>query len=506
MSDPAAPTGGPQEIAGWLQGVGLGQYAAMFAEHEITLDVLHTLGDADLQELGITTMGHRETILHAIAGESTTGSPAPEEASVEEELPEENAELAPFDPRQPAKLFIPPASGANPPAPPSFPLPPPTALADTSEQTLHSPPTQTPASRPAPSRGPRLGFWAKLAASKFLFISIIAHLLFGMGATYYVVQRIQAKRKITFQSGPPSTNPSNRALEHKVSMAQKKKTGGAPPQAKRIVSTGIAKVSLPDLPTIPTASTVVPGMMAGLGGAGFGTGMGFGSGAGSGMGGGGGGGLSNINFFGMRSQARSILFVLDSSQSNVSGGGKSPATYRELEKEVFEALKKLNPATRFGIILYAPKLWVFEEHLVPGTPENVKRAEQFIKDYSVATAREGGGKVDFAGHAGTRMDLAVDRAFDFNPGMVIWVSDGMPTKPPNFKGDQKALLAMLLKRIAGLQKPSTNPAQKTATVINTFAYKLGDTGKGKESAEFEGAREFMRDLAKRNSGEFKEVK
>ena len=72
-----------------------------------------------------------------------------------------------------------------------------------------------------------------------------------------IVQRMQAKRKVTFQGGPPSVNPSKRALEHKVSMAQKKKTGGAPPQAKRIVSAGIAKVSLPDLPTIPTASTAL---------------------------------------------------------------------------------------------------------------------------------------------------------------------------------------------------------------------------------------------------------
>ncbi len=360
------------------------------------------------------------------------------------------------------------------------------------------------------STQPRRGLWAKILASKFLFVSVVVHLLFGVGATYFIVQRIQAKRKVTFQGGPPSVNPSKRALKHKVSMAQKKKTGGAPPQAKRIVSAGIAKVALPDLPTISSANNVVPGMMAGMGGAGTGTGMGFGAGMGSGMGGGGGGGLSNINFFGMRSQAKNILFVLDSSQSNVAGGGKSPATYRELEKEVFKALKLLNPASRFGIILYAPKLWTFQEKLVPGTPENVKSAEQFIKDYSVATALEGGGKVNFAGHAGTRMDLAVDRAFELKPDMIIWVSDGMPTKPPGFKGDQNALLEMLLKRIAGLQKPSTDASQiaakSPATRINTFAYKLGDTGKGKAAEELDNAREFMRDLAKRNGGEFKEVK
>ena len=81
-------------------------------------------------------------------------------------------------------------------------------------------------------------------------------------------------------------------------MAQKKKSGGAPPQAKRIVSTGLAKVSLPEMPSLPTAVTVAPSMMSGLGGAGFGQGMGFGSGMGSGTGGGNGGG--GMTMFGFR--------------------------------------------------------------------------------------------------------------------------------------------------------------------------------------------------------------
>jgi hypothetical protein len=257
-------------LSAWLDALGLGQYAAIFAENEVTHDVLVTLEDADLRELGITAPGHREQILQAIADEAAGLGSAPEEAPADETPPEENPEPAPFNPHQSAKLFVPP----------------PTAVARTSAQTQHSPPTHAPASTPAPARGPRLSFWAKVAASKFLFISIVVHLLFGMGATYYVVQRIQAKRKVTFQGGPPIADPSSRALEHKVSVQKKQKSGGAPAQAKRIVSAGIAKVSLPELPSIPSATTVVPGMMAGLGGAGFGTGTGIGSGSGGGMGGG----------------------------------------------------------------------------------------------------------------------------------------------------------------------------------------------------------------------------
>ncbi len=296
------------DLSSWLEALGLGQYAGIFAENEITHDVLATLDDGDLRELGITAMGHRKKILKAIADAAAAVKPAPEPAPVAEKPPTKKPEPAPFDPNKAAKLFVPPSStaapsisvrpgtaptsAAKPPAPTGRPLPPPTSIARTSAQTLHSPPTKAPAPAPvlpSPSRGPRLSFWAKVAASKFLFISIVAHLGFGVGATYFIVQQIQAKRKVTFQGGPPMVDPSTHALEHKVSLQKKQKSGGAPAQAKRIVTAGIAKVSLPDLPSIPSATTVVPGMIAGLGGAGFGTGTGIGSGSGGGMGGGMGG-------------------------------------------------------------------------------------------------------------------------------------------------------------------------------------------------------------------------
>lgn len=146
-------------------------------------------------------------------------------------------------------------------------------------------------SNPAP-RKPRLGFWAGILASKFLIVSIVVHLLFGAGAAVYVVQRYQASRKLSFQGGPPVVNPSSRALEHKVSMAKKKNTMSAPAQAKRITTTGLSKIALPEIVTMPNATTVVPNRMGGIGGTG--TGLGAGGMGGTGSGGGGGFALPNI--------------------------------------------------------------------------------------------------------------------------------------------------------------------------------------------------------------------
>lgn len=50
----------------WLDGLGLGQYASLFAENDIDAMVLSELTDADLKELGLS-IGHRRKLLKAIA-------------------------------------------------------------------------------------------------------------------------------------------------------------------------------------------------------------------------------------------------------------------------------------------------------------------------------------------------------------------------------------------------------------------------------------------------------
>lgn len=137
-----------------------------------------------------------------------------------------------------------------------------------------------------------------LGDKRFLAISIAAHVLFIAVAAFLVVQTITAKRKLTFTSAPPSPNPSQRALEHQVHMAKKQNTMSAPAQPKRITTTGLAKVALPEMPAMPT-SDLTPSKMAGMGGAGFGLGA-----AGSAGGKGGGGGP--VPFFGLRNSGAGL--------------------------------------------------------------------------------------------------------------------------------------------------------------------------------------------------------
>jgi class 3 adenylate cyclase/predicted ATPase len=77
-----------QQIADWLERLGMSEYAQCFAENRIDFSVLRYLTDQDLKDIGVP-LGHRRVMLAAIAKSAgvaaTTPEPAPQiEAKVEE--------------------------------------------------------------------------------------------------------------------------------------------------------------------------------------------------------------------------------------------------------------------------------------------------------------------------------------------------------------------------------------------------------------------------------------
>ncbi|MDM0021459.1 AAA family ATPase [Variovorax saccharolyticus] len=71
------------DVAQWLQGLSLGEYAQAFAEQGVEFDLLGELGDDDLKALGVAALGHRKRLLRAIATLSSGAGPSPQAASVE---------------------------------------------------------------------------------------------------------------------------------------------------------------------------------------------------------------------------------------------------------------------------------------------------------------------------------------------------------------------------------------------------------------------------------------
>ena len=66
-----------QQVADWLEKLGLGQYAQRFAENDISFSILSDLTDQDLEKIGVASLGHRRQLLRAIANLGKTVDAAP---------------------------------------------------------------------------------------------------------------------------------------------------------------------------------------------------------------------------------------------------------------------------------------------------------------------------------------------------------------------------------------------------------------------------------------------
>jgi hypothetical protein len=60
------------DVAAWLYGLGLEQYAQLFRDNDIDGEILCRMTAEDLKELGVSSFGHRRRLLNAITalGES----------------------------------------------------------------------------------------------------------------------------------------------------------------------------------------------------------------------------------------------------------------------------------------------------------------------------------------------------------------------------------------------------------------------------------------------------
>ena len=89
-----------QQIANWLEKLGLGQYAQRFAENDINFSILSDLTDQDLKEIGVSSLGHRRQLLRAIAELNGVEKGAPKPA------PPAAASVAPHDPAERRQVTV----------------------------------------------------------------------------------------------------------------------------------------------------------------------------------------------------------------------------------------------------------------------------------------------------------------------------------------------------------------------------------------------------------------
>jgi hypothetical protein len=324
---------------------------------------------------------------------------------------------------------------------------------------------------------------------------IVLHLLFGGVAAIWVVSKYSAQRKLTFNAGPKSPNPSERALEHRVQLQKKMESVSAPPAVpKRVLTTGVAKVTLPPMPEIKTPESAPRTMMsAGGAGAAFGT-----AAATSASSGGGGNGMQ-INFFGIRDLSTSVVIMIDVSDSMFTrtGDAQYPSklvrhgkdqNFQIIRDEAIKLVQSLTPQTRFGIVRWSGGAYAWKPELVPATEENKQAAVGHIQkevDYKKA-------KPQLGKPGGTRHDYALAEAFSLKPETIYMLTDGNATASQPGGGLQPIPPQEIYKIVEEGQKQLLKKAH-----LHVIYYL-----NGKEKSD---EVDMLRGLASRNSGKFQKI-
>ena len=82
-----------QQIADWLENLGMSEYAQRFAENGVNVEALRYLTDQDLKDIGVL-LGHRRIMLAAIGELASPAVATPSRASIIEPKPQHSPEAA----------------------------------------------------------------------------------------------------------------------------------------------------------------------------------------------------------------------------------------------------------------------------------------------------------------------------------------------------------------------------------------------------------------------------
>lgn len=223
-------------------------------------------------------------------------------------------------------------------------------------------------------------------------------------------------------------------------------------------------------------------------------------GSGGGQGGGYGTGTGKLNFFGVSSQGNAIVLLIDISGSMIEAP-RGRTTWNKLEKEVERALLELEGSgAKFNLVAFSGGTINFKSRPISADEGSIRKALRWLKKQSPVNLldkeEESASKKHFnksgKKHSGTRADLALDEAFRQRPDVILFLSDGQPSFTGSLKTkDKKAIknTKSLITYIKELQQKRENPA-----VINTVAY-LANSGQS-----------FMKELARKNGGKYKNIK
>lgn len=213
-----------------------------------------------------------------------------------------------------------------------------------------------------------------------------------------------------------------------------------------------------------------------------------GRGFGGGLGSIGGGVLDtfNMDFFGHSMSGNNVVFVIDMSGSMVKKE-RGLEGYETVANEVTKAVGEMQ-GVKFNVVAFGGTVETFEERFVTSDRRSNEQVSNWLKERDPRNALPDGATKAKSSHwkgykngrhQGTKAGRALEAAFELNPGLIIFLSDGKPY------GDMKEdeIIEMVKE-----YRANTNPV-----VINTMSYKSKN------------GRDFLEELAEVSEGEFTKI-
>lgn len=292
--------------------------------------------------------------------------------------------------------------------------------------------------------------------------------------------------------------------EHKMSVARHDSMAPRPSYSRRLAGTGPSQIQVPEMPDVDLdqmlpldPSALVSDQIAGLLGA---SGQGLGTGQGLSGGGGKGPPGAGIAFFNVQDTARSLVIMIDVSQSMFSRTGDYDSGTRKLlrhgQEQAFQTIRdeaiklidSLGPESRFGIIRWSGSARPWKPELVRATDAHKAEARAHIlTEVDANSAAPTGGRP-----GGTRHDYAIEELLRLAPEAAFMLTDGNATRSTPRGGMETIPEKELLDQLdtAARSLPSLPR-------IHTIYYMTGADQKEEE--------DLLRAIARKTKGKFRKV-
>jgi len=326
---------------------------------------------------------------------------------------------------------------------------------------------------------------AKAALQNAILISVLVHILLGLGAAVLVVAILYKPTPAQFESRKiVKIDPKER--DEKMSLAQFEEAASSPSFDDRLQTERLMDKGLPDLPQLPIEQvmTLEPSQLLSDAITAI-TGSGFGA---AGGGGGGGGIGTGFSFMGIQAEGRRILIIVDVSLSVVNAARRTGNDFDKIRQETKRLLDQLPISANFNFIQHSRNYAFWRPELVPVTDQNREDAKKWLDEWFAVDGSLKKGTPNMT-TGGPGFIKILERAFQMQPDVMFIISDGSYQR--SFGGSENIPWEEIIERAKELQATLINPA-----TIHFIGFSMRDEAK-------EGARRLTRVGGSR--GRFREL-